>query len=262
VNEEPLGGNVSASVKIGDTVHRRSGPWTPAVHALLAHVRRVGLAATPEPLGIDEQGRAVLRFIEGETNPGWPEPMPGWMYEDDATIMAAARLLHDYHEAVSTFVPPADARWRTVAPVRHEVICHYDWAPYNALFRGHEPIAMLDWDSAGPGTRLWDVAGSAYRWVPLYPLHDGTSHDRVLPLTQQASRLATFCRAYGAFSPAETLDALIEELPFHADLIHELTERGDPGVARLIGWNVPARLRRESELLRAQRDALIGSTRS
>ena len=261
MEEQQLGGNVSASVRIGDTVHRRAGPWTPAVHALLQHLRGVGFDAAPEPLGTDERGRAVLRFIEGEANPGWPDPMPAWMYEDDATIVAAARLLRRYHRAVSTFVPPTDARWRTVAPVQHEVICHYDWAPYNALFRGHEPVVMLDWDSAGPGTRLWDLAISAYQWIPLYPKYDGVSNNPVLPLAARAARLATFCAAYGDFSPGETLDTLIEELPFHADLIQELGQRGDPGVARLIGWDVPARLRREAELLREQRSVLLGSTR-
>ena len=260
MNEEPLGGNVSASVRIGNTVHRRAAPWTPAVHALLEHLRRVGFNAAPEPLGFDEQGRAVLRFIEGETNPGWPDPMPSWMYDDDTTIVAAARLLRKYHDAVSTFVPPTGARWRTVAPVQHELICHYDWAPYNALFRSHEPIVMLDWDSAGPGTRLWDLALSAHAWVPLSPIHDEASSKATLPLHTRAARLATFCAGYGAFSPAETLDALIEELPFHADVIQELGERGDPGVTRLIGWNVPARLRKETELLREQRNALVGST--
>jgi len=165
MHEESLGGNVSASVRMGDTVHRRAGPWTPAVHALLEHLRRSGFDAAPEPLGIDERGRAVLRFIAGETNPGWPDPMPRWMYEDDATIVAAARLLRRYHDTVITFVPPPDACWRTVAPVQHELICHYDWAPYNALFRCHEPVVMLDWDSAGPGTRLWDLALSAHQWV-------------------------------------------------------------------------------------------------
>lgn len=258
MTEEPLGGNVSASVRIGDAVHRRAGPWTPAVHALLEYLHRKGFAAAPEPIGFDEHGRAMLRFIDGETNPGWPDPMPMWMYQDDATILAAARLLRRYHDAVSGFVPPPDAQWRTVAPVRHELICHFDWAPYNALFRGHEPVVMLDWDSAGPATRLWDLGSSAHKWVPLYPLHDGVSNDPVLSTAQRAARLATYCRGYGDFSPAETLDALIEQLPFHADVIQALGDRGDPGVARLIGWKVPARLRREAELLREQRDALGG----
>src|SRR4051794_10294034 len=54
--EEPLvGGNLnSAVVRVGDTVHRASGAWTPAVHALLEHLAGVGYPA-PRPMGIDEQ---------------------------------------------------------------------------------------------------------------------------------------------------------------------------------------------------------------
>ncbi|TMD54628.1 MAG: aminoglycoside phosphotransferase family protein, partial [Chloroflexi bacterium] len=34
--EEPFfGGNMSDATRVGDTVRRRAGPWTPAVHALL-----------------------------------------------------------------------------------------------------------------------------------------------------------------------------------------------------------------------------------
>ena len=73
VEEVPLGGNLSGSVRIGDTVHRRAGSWTPAVHALLEHLQRVGFGAAPEVLGMDDQGRAVLSFIPGELDAGWPE---------------------------------------------------------------------------------------------------------------------------------------------------------------------------------------------
>ena len=100
-----------------------------------------------------------------------------------------------------------------------------------------------------------------YQWVPLYPKYDGVSNNPVLPAAARAARLATFCRAYGAFSPAEALDALIEELPFHADVIQELGQSGDPRVARLLGWNVPARVRMETELLRGQEGVFLGSTR-
>ena len=70
--EEPLtGGNVSrAVVRVGDTVRRPAGPWTPAVHALLAHLHSAGLTGAPGPLGIDERGREVLTFIPG--TPAWP----------------------------------------------------------------------------------------------------------------------------------------------------------------------------------------------
>jgi aminoglycoside phosphotransferase (APT) family kinase protein len=253
VDEElPLGGNFSASVKIGDTVHRRAGPWTRAVHALLAHLQRVGFPA-PEVVGMDEQGRAVLSFIPGEVHAGWPEPLPSWMFEDEATLMAAGRLLRRYHDAVTSFVPPANAHWRFVAPGAHEVICHNDWSPSNALFRGHIPIVMLDWDSAGPGSRAWDVASAAYWWVPLNP--------RATPpdLAAKASRFALVCDAYGgAITREQALKTLIELLPAQADVIQAGADAGDPGFAKLAGWNIPAALRDDAARLVEQRGVLCG----
>jgi hypothetical protein len=227
------------------------------VQALLSHLRRSGFTAAPEPLGFDHQGRAVLKFIDGEVHAGWPDPMPRWIYEDALTLTAAAQLLRRYHDIAISFVAPPNAHWRTVAPVTHEVICHFDWAPYNALFRGHEPIVMLDWDSAGPGSRVWDVALSASQWVPLHPMADGVSNKPVLPLAQQAARLATYCDAYGGVTATEAIDALIEELPFHADLIQRLADAGDPAASKLVGWNVPTRVRSEVESLRRHRAQLI-----
>ena len=61
------GGNAGGAVRVGDTVRRAGGPWTPSVHALLAHLSGRGFAGSPRPLGIDEQGREVLTFLAGET---------------------------------------------------------------------------------------------------------------------------------------------------------------------------------------------------
>src|SRR5438132_14123538 len=108
MEEQPLGGNVSGAVKVGDTVRRRAGPWTPAVYALLAHLRRVGFDAAPEPLGMDAQGRAVLKFIPCDVYQGWPEPMPSWGYEDDVTLAGAAELLLRYIDLLASFYPPSD----------------------------------------------------------------------------------------------------------------------------------------------------------
>jgi hypothetical protein len=46
--------------RVGDTIRRGTGPWTPAVHALLRHLEAVGFDAAPRVLGFDEQGREVL----------------------------------------------------------------------------------------------------------------------------------------------------------------------------------------------------------
>jgi hypothetical protein len=256
MDEVPLiGGNFSPSVRIGDTVHRRAGTWTPAVHALLAHLNRVGFGVVPEPLGTDEQGRAVLSFVPGEVHAGWPDPLPQWMFEDEGTLVAAAALLRRYHDSLEGFVPLPGATWRFVAPGAHEVICHNDWSPSNALFRGHMPVGMLDWDSAGPGSRAWDVALSAYDWVPLKP--------RVTPpsLAAKASRFALFCDAYGkGIARREVFDTLTAQLLVYADFIQAEADAGDPGFAKLAGWNVPADLRNDSAVLVQQQGVLFGSS--
>jgi len=38
--ERSLGGNLNDAVRLGDTVRRRAGPWTPAVHELLRFLER------------------------------------------------------------------------------------------------------------------------------------------------------------------------------------------------------------------------------
>src|SRR5437867_6172635 len=129
------------------------------------------------------------RVRRGSCAFGWPEPIPDWVVDDDH-LGEGARLLRRYHDLVEGFRPPAGARWRMVAPTAHEIICHNDWAPGNALFRERRLAVMLDWDMAGPGTRLWDVANSAYSWVPLY------SGRRQLGIDAQARRLRLFCDAY------------------------------------------------------------------
>jgi Ser/Thr protein kinase RdoA (MazF antagonist) len=205
---------------------------------------------------MDEQGRAVLKFIEGDVHLGWPEPMPSWVYADELTLIGAAHLLGRYHDLLATFTPPRDARWRIVAPGAHEVICHNDWAPYNAVFDGHRPIAMLDWDSAGPGSRVWDVGLSAYTWVPLYP--KPVSNDLPLPLRLRASRLARFCAAYRGIEPFEVVASLVEQLPFLADFVQAQADAGDPGFAKLVSWNAPARAREHAKILRDQMQQLLG----
>jgi hypothetical protein len=54
-------------VRIGDTVRRPAGPWTPTIHALLSHLVDKGFRA-PGPLGLDDKGREVLRFLPGRAS--------------------------------------------------------------------------------------------------------------------------------------------------------------------------------------------------
>ncbi|MEO9255365.1 MAG: hypothetical protein ABI305_07500, partial [Tepidiformaceae bacterium] len=131
--EETMDGNVTAVVRVGDTVRRTPGPWTPAVHALLKHLEQAGFSAAPRVNGFDDRGREVLSFIDGEIR---RQPGP-WM--SDAMLARVARLLRGLHEATRGFVLPEGTSWlfgQPVVPGREQVICHNDIAPRNTVFRG------------------------------------------------------------------------------------------------------------------------------
>ena len=65
------GGNVAASVvRVGDTVRKPAGPHTPAVHALLEHLRAAGFTGAPRSFGVDDDGRHVLEYVPGTTELG------------------------------------------------------------------------------------------------------------------------------------------------------------------------------------------------
>ncbi len=91
-------------VRIGDTVRRPTFPWSPAVHALLRHLEAVGFRWAPRVLGLDEEGREVLTYLDGESGPqGWAPVI------DDAGLARFARLLRTYHDAVAGFRPPPES---------------------------------------------------------------------------------------------------------------------------------------------------------
>jgi Phosphotransferase enzyme family len=241
--EEPLvGGNLNDATRVGDTVRRRAGPWSPAVHALLGFLENAGFEA-PRARGIDDKGREILEYIDGDVHPGWPDPAPDWVMDDDH-LAQGARLLRRYHDLVHGFVPPADARWRFVAPTAHEIICHNDWAPWNALFRERRLAVMLDWDMAGPGTRLWDIANSAYSWVPLYSRSSVS-----FTIEERAKRLRRFCDAYGLAERSALLDVMVKRVLFVAGFVVEQARLGDKGFAKLANWDVPAWMKRDAAYL-------------
>jgi hypothetical protein len=53
------GGNMNAVVRVGDTLRRTAGPWTPTVHRYLEYLAAAGVDWAPKPLGV-EQGLVGL----------------------------------------------------------------------------------------------------------------------------------------------------------------------------------------------------------
>ncbi|HEV8671716.1 MAG TPA: phosphotransferase [Candidatus Limnocylindria bacterium] len=234
MREVALGGNLQQAVRVGETVRRRAGPWTPAVHALLRYLETAGFEA-PRVRGIDEQGREILEYIPGETYAGSETPVPDHVF-DEEHLVTAARLLRRYHDVVADFTPPMSAVWRLTAPTPHELICHNDWSPWNALFREGHLAVMLDWDLAGCGSRLWDVASAAASWVTLI------SEAKLFSLSERAHRLRVFCDAYGLEDRSELLSTVQLRIDHVARFIEAQARTGDPGFVKLVNWDTPAKM--------------------
>ena len=236
--EEQLdGGNTGGAVRAGDTVRRAAGPWTPAVHALLAHLAAKAFTGAPRPLGLDEQGREVLTFLPGETV-GSRKPWPAWTHAED-TLDQVALWMRAYHRAVADFVPPPGAVWRqggTWSPGL--IIGHNDTAPYNAAWQRGTLAGFFDWDFAGPTAREWDLGFAAFSWVPLHARHI-VAAEGFTDFAARPRRLHRFLRTYGwPATAAEFLEVVQARVKAHANGIRDLAGTGDQVSEQLLRQGV------------------------
>jgi len=197
------GGSHSKVVRVDQTVRRvsRSHAISSTIIDLLRHLEREGFTGAPRALGFDDQGREILTYIEGEVaaqrKPGHPGggDLPDYVWRDDVLVHLSA-LVRAYHDAASTF-PWTDREWllETRQPV--ETICHNEVFPWNTVFREGVPVAFIDWDTAAPGPRAWDIGFIAWHWVPFW--HDELCQTAGLPtgVAEKARRFRLLLSAYG-----------------------------------------------------------------
>jgi Ser/Thr protein kinase RdoA (MazF antagonist) len=207
IDEEILtGGNVAGTVlRIGSTV--RKPRWSAAVDALLRHLNDVGFPGAPRTFGADDQGRHVLEYVPG--------PMADTRESlSEAGLRRVGRLIRDLHDALAGFRPPPDADWDVVIPPdRTDLICHHDLAPWNLVLG--DRWVFIDWDGAGPGSRLWDLAYAAHGFVPFHADGDPAS---------DAPRLRILADAYGL--DQEQRDGFPPLVAAHTRAMYDLLCRG------------------------------------
>ena len=202
------GGGVNTVVRVGATVRRPTGPWSVRVHDLLRHLERAGLSGVPRFHGTTPEGLEVLDFLPGEVS-GYPVTAAAGTHE---ALVSAARLLREYHDATAAFAAGAPREgWMMPARDPVEVLCHNDYAPHNCVLQGDRVVGLIDFDTAGPGPRTWDVAYAAYRWVPLSDPAAGGVRGTA---EEQPVRLREFCDAYGldAAGRRELVDVVVARL--------------------------------------------------
>jgi aminoglycoside phosphotransferase (APT) family kinase protein len=223
-------GNGGAVVRVGDTVRRPPAGVSGATAVLLEGLSTVGFPA-PVPLGSDEQGRAIFRWIEGAVP---VPPYPAWSLTNEA-LASVGRLLRRYHEAVRTLRLPPDLKWSQEMPDPHRgaIICHNDVCPENVVFKNGAAFALLDFDLASPGRPIWDLAQTARMWIPLRPSQFNGNRSHLDPF----SRLRVLADAYGiaADQHRELVEAIAESRRAGSRFVQRRVRAGE--VAFVEAWD-------------------------
>jgi hypothetical protein len=218
--EIPLPGgtaNRGLVVRVGDTVRRPARPTGASTHALLRHLERVGFDGAPRFLGVDADGREVLSYVPGRAI---TPPYPGWALTE-AALASVALLLRRYHAAVAGF-DPAPYAWPPVPPdpFGGTLVLHNDPNLDNVVFRHGRAVALIDFDLASPGSRVWDVAAAARLWAPLRQDADVSDARRGSVLR----RFRLFTDAYGLTDDERAV--LVDAVIANHDWLYEVVRTG------------------------------------
>jgi hypothetical protein len=192
--------SMSHVVRIGQTVRRPAHKNTPTIQALLRHLEKTGFDGAPRALGVDQEGRETVSYIFGEAGqyPLKPHVL------SESTLIRLGLLLRRFHDATTGFSLPKNLVWHNSVSGNSEVICHGDPGPYNIIFRDGNPVALIDFERATPGPRVWDIAFVVYRLAPLCDLREQGLTGGFL--RQIAGRIRSFLQAYGFSQKGDLFD--------------------------------------------------------
>lgn len=253
-----LGGtaNLGRVHRVRDTVRRPLRPTSAATHALLRHLEDVGFDGAPRVLGIDDRGREVLSYIQGEAVTA---PAPSWGLTDEA-LHSVGELLRRFHDATADF-DPSPYTWpdSAPAPFEHGGITHNDPNLDNVVFREGRAVALIDFDLAAPGDPVWDIAGTARFWAPLRSPVDTSDERR----HGELRRLRVLVDAYGLDTERRALlvDAVLGHHDWMYALVSDGARRGVPGFAAYWTPDTQGRAERAREWLERESAAMTAALR-
>jgi Phosphotransferase enzyme family len=267
------GGKLNDVVRIEDTVRRHAGPWTPTIHSILRHLTASGYPYSPDVLGFDETGREILTHIEGETI-GDAYPWPEWVWSE-SLLVQVGEATAAFHAAVEGFWPPDPVHWQLPPPglTRTESlrqteslrrtesfrqtrsICHHDLAPYNVVVQDGRLRGFIDWDLAGPGSHLSEVAFLAWQWVPLWQPDSARGLGWAHP-PDISRRLNLLLDSYGLRDRGRFIEAVVARVEDHYEGIERQAATGHPGFMQLVKEGQVQNMRETAIYLRQHADRL------
>lgn len=226
------GGIANAGLVVRDGAHvlRPSTPHTTSIHTFLRAVREAGFDGASSPVGIDEDGRERLVYVDGEVA---VVPYPAWSRSDTA-LASVARLLRRLHDAAGGFDAHALSWDRSLAdPAGGTLVCHNDVELSNVVFRDGVAVALLDFEFAAPGRPVYDLAQMARLCVPI-----DAPVDRARVGWRRAdrpARLRLLADAYGldGVGRAELLAAVDDAIDVIERAVRRSVDAGEPGPVAL-----------------------------
>lgn len=237
--EESLnGGNINEVIKVGGTV-RRSAKHNPFVYELLQHLEQARYPYSPRYLGIDEKGREILSYLDGDVSGNAYPEVELYMWSDEV-LSELAILIRRYHDATVGFIPSVKSENEYRDPSLYEVICHNDAALYNVVFKDERPAGIIDFDMAGPGPRIWDIAYTLYTCVPLASFSPGKDDREVNEYKKEndaairRKRIKLFFSSYGIHLPSNLKQWVISRIEFMCTTLAERAALGDSAFIKLV----------------------------
>ncbi|WP_281543981.1 phosphotransferase [Grimontia sp. SpTr1] len=219
---EKLPGGREGIYRVRNQVIRPTNKTTQTIHSLLNHLHLQGFHHCPKPIALDHE-HEMVSFVEGQV---YNYPLIGNIASKQA-LTSAAKLLRQMHDASASYIDSLKGNESWMLPAREptEVICHGDYAPYNLVLNGQEAVGVIDFDTAHPAPRVWDLAYAIYCWAP-FKTHE---FDKMGTLDDQIARSRMFCKAYGATQDMliNLPDVMIERLQALVSFMREEAGKGN-----------------------------------
>lgn len=235
MDEEPLAGGVANAGSVtrdGHDVLRPSNLHTPSIHRFLSALRDAGFDGASMPVGIDDDGRERLGFIEGDVP---LPPYPEWA-QLDSVLVSIAALMRRFHDASRTFDATGSTWSREMAdPEGGPTICHNDVCLENVVFRHGVAVGLVDFDFAAPGRPVYDLAQMARMCVPI---DDDVNAARLgwQPADRPARlRLVADAAALDRVSRHELFTTMSDSIARGGEFVRRRVAAGDPNFIEM--WN-------------------------
>jgi len=187
-NKETIlsGGQCTDSVvRIGNRVHRTKSDNYEFIHSVLLFLEKQNFTYAPKFLGIDEKGREMLSYLEGEV----PRDVPMSFSQK----ITAVKILRSFHDIL------ADSQFCG----NQETVCHQDFAPWNIIIHKDKIAGIIDFDEVALGRRIDDL--TYFIWTALDLGIASITDD------QQIEKIALLVNAYQLSGKNEIISSFLKQ---------------------------------------------------